>query len=179
MGFQTVTDLNAETTISLGGFNKKTKRDNPTSVEGYYLGSRKVPSKKAKTGFCSIYFFQTPKGNIGVWGKTDLDQKMAAVGLGVMVRASFSKMVATQNGEMYKYLVEFDPDNSIEVSALPSGNSDNSGKTDGSENDTISDYADDTADDTGSSYDESAETLVAQQKRVQDLLNKNKNRTTK
>lgn len=121
MGFKTVTDLDAETTIAIGGFNKKTKRDNPTSVEGYYLGKRSVASKKARSGLCDIYYFQTPKGNIAVWGKTDMDRKMGGVTPGVMTRVSFDKMVPTPNGEMYKYKVEFDPDNTIEVTQLASG----------------------------------------------------------
>ncbi len=117
MGFQQVTDLDAETTVAIGGLNKKTGKKNPTSVEGYYLGKRQVESKKAKSGFAFIYYFQTSKGNIGVWGKTDLDRKMSTVTPGVMVRASFDKMVPTPNGDMYKFKVEFDPDNTIEVSA--------------------------------------------------------------
>lgn len=171
MAFKTVTDLDAETTISLGGFNKKTKRDNPTSVEGYYLGKRDVASKKAKSGFCSIYYFQTPKGNIAVWGKTDLDRKMGGVTPGLMVRASFDKMVPTPNGEMYKYKVEFDPDNTIEVSALPSGNT-TAGEGD-SDTSTTEDYSTDDADD--EDLAQSAALAAAErQARVQAMLNKNK-----
>lgn len=121
MAFKQVVDLDAETTIALGGFNKKTKRDNPTSVEGYYLGARQVESKKSKSGFCAIHYFQTAKGNLAVWGKTDLDRKLANVPAGTMTRASFSKMQPTPNGEMYKYVVELDTDNSIEVGNLNAG----------------------------------------------------------
>jgi len=124
MAFKAVTDLSTDTTISLGGFNKKTGKNNPTSVEGYFLGARKVESKKAKSGYAFIYTLQTSKGNIGVWGKTDLDRKMESVQPGHMVRASFDKMVATPNGEMYKFKVEVDADNTIEVSsAAPKTNS--------------------------------------------------------
>lgn len=116
MAFKQVTDLSTDTMISLGGFNKKTGKNNPTSVEGYFLGSRKVASPKSKTGLAFIYAFQTSKGNIGVWGKTDLDRKMEGVLPGQMVRASFDKMVPTTNGEMYKFKVEVDAENTIEVS---------------------------------------------------------------
>lgn len=122
MAFKAVTDLSTDTTISLGGFNKKTGKNNPTSVEGYFLGARKVESKKAKTGFAFIYTLQTSKGNVGVWGKTDLDRKMESVQPGQMVRASFDKMVPTPNGDMYKFKVEVDSENSIEVSATPKPN---------------------------------------------------------
>lgn len=130
MAFKQVTDLSTDTMISLGGFNKKTGKNNPTSVEGYFLGSRKVASPKAKTGLAFIYAFQTSKGNIGVWGKTDLDRKMEGVLPGQMVRASFDKMVPTTNGEMYKFKVEVDAENTIEVSsAAPTqaSNDDNDG----------------------------------------------------
>lgn len=179
MGFQTVTDLDAETTISLGGYNKKTKRDNPTSVEGYYLGSRKVDSKKAKSGYCYIYYFQTPKGNVGVWGKTDLDRKMQTVELGVMVRASFSKMVTTPNGEMYKYLVEFDNANSIPVSSLPVGEAnDNANYSDSRDNDSIDSLEESSQDE--EDVQQTAALLAAErQAKVQALLNSNKGKVSK
>lgn len=119
MGFQEVTTLDAEVVISLGGINKKTGKKNPGTVEGYYLGSRKVESKRAKNGFSYIHFLQTAKGNVGVWGKTDLDRKLTLVTPGTMIRASHSGMQTTPNGEMYKYKVELDKDNTIEVSAQP------------------------------------------------------------
>jgi len=115
MAFQEVTDLSAETTIALGGVNRKTGKKNPTSVEGYYLGSRTVADKKKKSGESYIYFFQTSKGNVGVWGKTDLDRKMQTAQVGTMVRATFTNMLETPNGPMYKYKVEIDPENTIEV----------------------------------------------------------------
>lgn len=120
MAFKTVVALDADTTISLGGVNKKTGKKNPTSAEGYYLGSRQVPSTKSKSGFDTLHFLQTPKGNLGVWGKTDLNKKLATVTPGNMIRMSFSKMVPTKNGDMYSFTVEFDAENSIDVSNLES-----------------------------------------------------------
>ena len=69
MAFKQIQDLDADVTISMGGFNKKTKKKNPTTAEGYYLGSRKVASPKAKSGFASLHFLQTEDGNLGVWEK--------------------------------------------------------------------------------------------------------------
>lgn len=116
MAFKKVTDLSADTTISLGGTNRKTGKKNPDSIEGYYLGSRKVDDKKKKDGFSYIHTFQTSKGNVGVWGKTDLDRKLLTVTPGLMVRATFDRMVPTPNGEMYKYEVAVDDENTTEVS---------------------------------------------------------------
>jgi hypothetical protein len=117
MAFQKITSLDADTTISLGGFNKKLKKDNPTCIEGYYLGNKTVPDAKKKSGVSYIHFFQTPKGNVGVWGKTDMDKKLAQADNGTMIRVTHSGMKTTLNGEMYVYTVEADSDNRIAVAA--------------------------------------------------------------
>lgn len=124
MGFKEVQSLNCDEAVALGGVNKKTGKSNPKQVEGYYLGNRMVPSKKSSTGFARLHVFQTASGNLGVWGKTDLDQKLASVGIGSMVRATFTGMIPTGKGDMYNYKVEHDADNTIEV-ALPSETSTN------------------------------------------------------
>lgn len=118
MAFKEIQSLDAETTISLGGFNKKTRQDNPTQITGYYLGSKTVPSQKSKTGKAYIHIFQTVDGNVGVWGKTDLDRKMQALTekVGVMVRVTQNGTKPTKGGnDMYIFRVEVDADNSIEV----------------------------------------------------------------
>lgn len=116
MAFVTVTDLSCDTTVSLGGSNRKTGKKNPTQVEGYYLGRKKVEDTKKKSGFSYIHVLQTPNGNLGVWGKTNLDQKLENVAFGTMIRATHVGMQPTKNGEMYTYKVEVDKDNTIEVS---------------------------------------------------------------
>lgn len=118
MGFKKLQDLNTENIIALGGFNKKAKKDNPTEVEGYYLGSRVVANTKNKSGKAYIHVFQTPKGNIGVWGKTDMDQKLIQVTPGTMTKVEFSGMKDTKNGEMYVYDVSVDDEQTIEVGGL-------------------------------------------------------------
>jgi hypothetical protein len=115
MGFQEVQDLDCDVTTALGGRNKQTGKANPTRVEGYFIGSKQTVSKKSKTGFAFLHILQTPKGRLGVWGKTDLDRKMAGVTAGTMVRITQSGTVATPNGEMYKFKVEIDRDNTIDV----------------------------------------------------------------
>lgn len=122
MAFQEVNDLNTDVTISLGGTNKKTGKANPTKIEGYYLGKKEVEDRKKKSGKSYIYVFQTPKGNVGVWGKTDMDRKMEAATEGFMLRVSHTGMAQTPNGEMYKYKVEFDSENTIPVLSKGSSN---------------------------------------------------------
>lgn len=116
MGFKEVASLDADVTTALGGINKKTGKPNPTRIEGYFLGSRDVESKMSKTGLAKIHFIQTPKGNVGVWGKTDLDRKMKQVAAGVMVRITQDGKVNLPGKQpMYKFRVETDSENSIEV----------------------------------------------------------------
>lgn len=117
MAFQEVNSLETDTTTQLGGVNRKTNKKNPTSIEGYLLGSKKVDSTKSKSGFAYLHVLQTSSGNVGVWGKTDMDRKLLTVPAGSMIRVTHTGMQATKNGEMYKYKVEVDADNTIEVSS--------------------------------------------------------------
>ncbi|CAM6004761.1 unnamed protein product [Sphagnum balticum] len=118
MAFQEINGLDADTTVALGGTNRKTGKKNPEQIEGYYLGRREIADVKRKTGKSYIYIFQTATGNVGVWGKTDIDKKMVAATPGLMTRITFTGMRSTPNGEMYTYRVEADPDNTIEVGDL-------------------------------------------------------------
>lgn len=178
MAFKTVTSLDADTTISLGGFNKKTRKDNPNSVEGYYLGSRKVDSKKSTNGFAYIHFLQTPTGNLGVWGKTDLDRKLVTVTPGTMIRATHTGMQATPKGEMYKYKVETDDENTIEVNLAEQQQDNSSSKNDSDEDNSAianagaSDEYDDEVDEDAI---QQAALIAAEKKaKVQALLSRNK-----
>lgn len=119
MAFKEILSLDADTTISLGGVDKKTGKPNAKTVEGYFIGTKLIVSKKAKDGFSRLHILQTAKGNLGVWGKTNLDQKMLTVTPGVMIRVTQSGKQNTPNGEMYLFKVEHDNDNSIEVSLAP------------------------------------------------------------
>lgn len=119
MAFKKLQDLDCDVVIRLGGVDKETKKKNPTQLEGYYVGSRKVDSTRSKKGFTYIHVFQTSKGVLGVWGKTNMDSKVLAVKPGTMTRITFAGMVPTPNGDMYKYTVEIDEENSIEVATSP------------------------------------------------------------
>jgi len=115
MAYTEVQSLDCDTAVSLGGINKKTGKKNPTSVEGYYLGSREFDSPKSKTGKAWMHVFQTKNGTVGVYGKTDLDRKISQATRGAMTRVTQNGMQQTKNGEMYKFKVEIDLDNAIEV----------------------------------------------------------------
>lgn len=130
MAFTEVTDLGCDVTISLGGVNKKTNKANPTKLEGFYLGAKQIEDQKKKSGKSFIYVFQTSNGNVGVWGKTDLDRKMSAVEPGTLARLSYTGMQKIPGkNDMYKYKVEVDQTQTIEVSAQQTPVSDDSANT--------------------------------------------------
>lgn len=118
MALKKVQSLDADTTISLGGYNKTTKKENPTSVEGYYLGSKQVESAKSKTGFSFLHVFQTADGNTGVWGKTNMDTQLKSVPVGTKTQVNHVGLVTLKNGnEMHRYDVLIDSEDTIEVTA--------------------------------------------------------------
>lgn len=118
MAFKELADLDTATCTAIGGVDKKSGKKNPTSIEGYYIGTKQVASKKSKTGLADLHVIQTSKGNVGVWGKTNLDQKMKTVTPGLMTRISFTGMQETKNNPMYKYKVEVDETNFIDVGGV-------------------------------------------------------------
>lgn len=118
MAFKEVASLDADVTTALGGMNKQTGKANPKQAEGYFLGSKKVESRKSKTGFAFLHILQTASGNLGVWGKTDLDRKLNSVAPGTMVRITQSGSRPTPNGDMYIFKVEVDESNKVDVSGL-------------------------------------------------------------
>lgn len=133
MGYSEVADLSCEKSVALGGSHKG--KANPTKLEGYYIGTKNVKSLKSKTGLAALHIFKTATGNVGVWGKTDLDQKMLSVSPGVMTRISFVGMVETKNNPMYKYKVEVDQANLIDIASAieESGDSEESSYSNGEE----------------------------------------------
>lgn len=117
MAFKDLIDVEASTTIRLGGTDKRTREENPTSIEGYYLGTKKVASKKSTSGFSSLHVFQTAEGNVGVWGNTYLDRRLPNLKPGICTRVVFTGMKETANNPMYTYKISTDADNVIEVDA--------------------------------------------------------------
>lgn len=167
MAFTAVTSLDADTTIAIGGFNKKLKKDNPTEAEGYYLGTKVVDSAKSKSGKACLHILQTPDGNLGVWGKTDMDRKLSQVEPGTMTRISYRTMKKVPTGEMYIFNVEVDKGNTIEVNL--SGGDDNG--NDYGDADPEQDYG---RDDDGDDSPHASLAAAESQSRVQELLSRSK-----
>jgi hypothetical protein len=127
MAFKQVNSLDADVTVSLGKKDKKTGKPFPKTAEGYYLGSREV---KTNLGPSTLHFLQTPKGNLGVWGGTDMNKKLGTVAPGTMVRITAAGQRPTPRGAMNVFKVEEDQNNTITVNvsaSQPAAESDDAG----------------------------------------------------
>lgn len=111
MAFKKVVTLSTDKAIQLGG------KDAPTSVLGYYLGAKNVESD---FGPGKLHVFQTAEGNIGVWGKSNLNAQLSEGLIGQMCQVQFSGMGKAQKGRKPPYLftVEHDEDDTIDVSSV-------------------------------------------------------------
>jgi len=116
MSYKKHVDLNSDVTVALGGKDAKGK-PNPTSVEGYYLGSRTVDGEY---GEAKIHYFNTAEGVVGVWGKTNLNRILDPKYLGMMVLVSFTGMGKAQKGKKppYNYELQYDDGNTTDVSGF-------------------------------------------------------------
>ncbi len=170
MAFKSVNSLDADITFSLGKLDKKTGKTGPETVEGYYLGTRTVEG--GKYGPSKLHFLQTGKGNVGVWGKSDMDKKLSAVTPGTMVRLSKNGTRETKFGTQQIFKVEIDEDNTIEVEVQESSASVAADEDDVDGNTAYSQE--------DSSYQEEVQaappqrSAASRQAEVQALLNRNK-----
>lgn len=117
MAFQTKPKLNAETAVVLGGKDDAGK-SRPRTLEGYFLGTRITPDSGYGPG--KLHIFQTKDGNVGVWGKTDLNNQLTSELTGACLRVTFTGMSNPKKGRRpgYLYQVEVDYDNKIDVSGI-------------------------------------------------------------
>ena len=169
MGFTEVSSLDADNCIAIGKTNKQTGKPYPKQAEGYYLGFRVVENKR---GDSKLFFLQTPKGNLGVWGTTDLSRKLVQVPVGSMVRITSTGTKPTPNGDMYTYKVEIDKTNTIEVAAQDGADSyDEDLSNDRYQSD---DESEDTIDTDDAPEVDNAAELAARKAKVDALLNKGK-----
>lgn len=169
MAFKEVASLDADTTIAIGKTDKSTGKAYPKQAEGYYLGSRTVEGKR---GPSTLHFLQTVKGNLGVWGTTDLNRKLSSTKPGAMVRVTSTGTKATPKGDMFTYRVEVDNDNTIDVSGL------NDGPTTAYADEDDVDTTSDVTEDIEAEVELAATSAAAARKaQVDAILNARKNKT--
>ncbi len=162
--------LDADVTYALGKRNKQTGKTDPEQAEGYYLGKREVEG--SKFGKSNLHFLKTPKGNVGVWGKSDMDKKLASVTPGTMVRISTNGTRETKFGTQHLFKVEVDNENVIEVANFESAPA----YDDGGDGLTEDGNPDGNFEDEDAAQDAAllAADRAAKAAKVQELLNKNK-----
>lgn len=124
-GFEEVSSLDCEVAITLGGTDKKTGKANATELEGYYLGAKQVPSAYAKSGTSPLHIFLTPNGNVGVWGKSRLNKKLATVTPGQYAAVEFTGMKTLKGfPPLYDYKVGVRKGDVIDVASVQAEASD-------------------------------------------------------
>lgn len=164
MAYQKMTDLAADTVVALGQGEGKLPK-----IEGYYLGSRQVTTSN---GPSNIHVFQTPKGNVGVWGTKKINDNLGNGTRGVMTLVEYKGKVKLQGGKtQHTYNFFTDPDNKIEVSQLASGVSDIPAEEYGNNGEEVQEEE----------LDDDTQALIAaeqsaRQAKVQALLTKNKSK---
>lgn len=128
MGYIKKPTLTCDKVVQLGG------EGNPTEVEGYYLGHRVTDGEY---GPGKIHVFQTKEGNVGVWGKTNLNSMLTSEHAGQMVLVSFTGMSKPKKGRRPAYLFElqYDPKNTIDVTGVQAS------AQDGEEDESFSTYS--------------------------------------
>ncbi len=112
MAYRTKFDGTTDTTIKLGG------PGNPTSIEGYFLGTRDIPDQGYGPG--KLHIFQTQEGSVGVWGKTNSNRLLTPDIVGQMVLLTFTGMGEKKKGKnpAYNYSVQHDPENTMDVTGI-------------------------------------------------------------
>lgn len=118
MAYITKFDGQTDTTIQLGGVSKQDGKPNPTSIEGYFLGTKEIPDSGYGPG--KLHIFQTSDGTIGVWGKTNSNRLLTKDLAGQMVLLTFTGMGEKKKGKnpAYMYSVQHDPNNTTDVSGI-------------------------------------------------------------
>lgn len=116
MAYITKFDGKTDTTINLG--NKDSSTSNPTSVEGYFLGTKDVPDNGYGAG--KLHMFQTKAGVVGVWGKANSNRLMTPDLVGNMCLLKFTGMGEKRKGKnpAYEYSLQYDKDNTTDTSGV-------------------------------------------------------------
>lgn len=107
--------------LTIGGVNEETGEKNPTSLEGFYGGSRTITTSN---GEATVHDFRTSKGVETVWGKSDLNNKLSDENVGEFVTIKYQGKEATKFGKKYIYAVTADAEN---VMSLPTGETNSTG----------------------------------------------------
>lgn len=100
----------------------------PKSVEGYYLGSKIIPSTKKGFKDSILHIFRTEEeGSVGLWGTTRLNRLLTSDIRGMMCLVEFTGMIEPSQKGMrpaYGFKVLFDKERTIPVDHIQLGMND-------------------------------------------------------
>lgn len=167
MAYEKKIDAQASTTIKLGGDG------NPTSIEGYYLTSKDTPDSGYGPG--KLHIFMTKEGNVGVWGKTNINRLLTDDLKGKMCLLTFTGMGPKRKGRnpAYEYELQFDRSNTVDVTHLAAAVVDDGESDEEYVANTPTSYEDvDSDDDTPVVTSKAAVPNAAAQAKVKELLAK-------
>lgn len=88
--------------VTLGGYNTKTRQENPTKLEGYYTGVVSGPDKFNPGKTKNTYTFLTKEGPISTKASSDLDSKLKNAHIGRMTLIEFTGEKDTGKGNPQK-----------------------------------------------------------------------------
>lgn len=107
-------------TVVLGGVDKKSRKTNPTELEGHFVAVEQRPNKFNPQKPQNYYIFQTPVGLRGVFGKAGIDRVMKGALLGAMIKlVSTGELLDTGKGNPMKVFKAYqDKNNRIDASEV-------------------------------------------------------------
>lgn len=76
MAMKEIQSLDADKTYRIDDSGEE---NTTTEISGYYLGYREVVSTKYAGQITRLHLFQNDEGQVGVWGKKRMDQKLAGI----------------------------------------------------------------------------------------------------
>lgn len=114
MAYKKVLQLTADKAVKVGGEGA------PTQMEGYYIGTKVVPSKQPGYKDSNLHILSTQEGTVGVWGTSNLDPQMRTITPGNMTLIEYLGRGQKQKGKQpaYLYQVHQDADNTLDVSTI-------------------------------------------------------------
>lgn len=112
--------LNDVKSITLGGVDKKSGKQNPTQLEGFYIRKEEKPNKFNPGKPQAFYVFETKEGPVGLFGKAGIDREMKKANLGVMTKVvDTGKLLDTGKGNpMRVFEVYQDSTNTIDPESV-------------------------------------------------------------
>lgn len=90
MAYKEINSVGTYNFVTLGGYNKKTRLDNPVELEGYLIGSEEIVNQFDKAKMKTRFIFKTKDGNLAIDAPHDLKVKLSKATVGRMTLVQFT-----------------------------------------------------------------------------------------